>query len=176
MGAERHEWFEDPIETYWSVHGRARPHQKAFDWYEERKASEDPWCNGRIAVASIVLGLIALLLLTIPVDASHKKSHKGTRVQAIEQREPEPAKGCLKPVRVVGSQWATEGGAEESAQKAWAEAVRFSHGEAYMDLSNATQYQKRCSRSSIQEVAGQSLHRCEVDAVPCRPPFSAGAP
>lgn len=136
----------------------------------------NPWVNGRLAFAALAWGLIIMLLLSIPAGASNLgNKHPGTKVKAIEQREPEPKKACLPPVRVVGSQWATESGAEESAQKAWAEATRFNHGEAYMDLTNAVGYQKRCARSSIGEVVGQTLTRCEVDAAPCRPPFTSGA-
>lgn len=83
--------------------------------------------------------------------------------------KPSGAMHCLKRVTVVGSQWATEAGAEESAQKAWMEAVRWSHGEMSMDMKNAEGYARRCSRSSIGEVVGQTFHRCEVTATPCRP-------
>jgi hypothetical protein len=136
----------------------------------------NPWNDGQYALAAMVGGLIIMLFLSLTVahaSGTSKKKHPGTKVQAIEQREPEPKKNCLTPVRVVGSQWATEAGAEESAQKAWAEAVRFNFGEAYMDLTNAIAYSSRCGRSSIGEVVGQTLIRCEVDAAPCRPPFTA---
>jgi hypothetical protein len=33
---------------------------------------------------------------------------------------------------------------------------------------------KRCSRSSIGSVLGETLHRCEVEARPCRPFFEDG--
>jgi hypothetical protein len=130
--------------------------------------AEDPWCNGRIALASIVLGLVLMLVLSFPVHASGAaKSHKGTKVQAIEHRI-EPRK-CLDAVRVVGSQDLREDAAEESARKAWAEIVRWDSGEAFMNIDNATGYQKRCSRSSIGEALGQVLNRCEIIAKPCRP-------
>jgi hypothetical protein len=75
---------------------------------------------------------------------------------------------CLERVTVVGSQWAGESGAEESAQKAFMEQVRWNDGESFMDIKNAEGYAKRCARSSIGEVAGATLHRCEVSALPCR--------
>jgi len=81
---------------------------------------------------------------------------------------------CLDRVTVVGSQWATEAGAEESAQKSWMESTRWAHGESAMDLANAQGYAKRCSRSSIGEVVGQTFHRCEVSARPCRPVMERG--
>lgn len=82
---------------------------------------------------------------------------------------------CLAPVRVVGSQDIREGAAEDSAKRAWAEYVRWTHGEAFQDFANATDYQKRCSRSSIGEALGQYFHRCEITANPCRPGMTEGA-
>jgi hypothetical protein len=162
--------FIDPLEKW---------EKELAELYPSPSPKDDPWVNGRYAFSAIVWGLIIMLVFSLQVGAAEAsgtgKKHSGTRVKAIEQREPEPKKGCLAPVRVVGSQWATEAGAEESAQKAWAEAVRFNAGEAYMDLNNAVGYQKRCGRSSIGEMVGQTLTRCEVDAAPCRPPFTAGA-
>ena len=76
---------------------------------------------------------------------------------------------CIAPVRVVGSQDIREDAAEESAKKAWSEQVRWASGEAYMDMQNASDYQKRCSRSSIGEALGAVLNRCEIIATPCRP-------
>lgn len=173
-----HDWTqsdEDRQSAYWATHKSYQYPHGGID-ISPRPVEDNPWVNGRLAWASLVWGLIIMLLLSIPAGASGTgKKHPGTKVKAIEQREPEPKKGCLAPVRVVGSQWATEAGAEESAQKAWAEAVRFNAGEAYMDLNNAVGYQKRCGRSSIGEMVGQTLTRCEVDAAPCRPPFTSGA-
>jgi hypothetical protein len=83
---------------------------------------------------------------------------------------------CLAPVRVVGSQDIREAAAEESAKKAWAEIVRWSHGESFQDFANARDYQKRCSRSSIGEAMGQFFLRCEITASPCRPGMVRGAP
>lgn len=91
-----------------------------------------------------------------------------TRVLAAEYRTEDVTR-CLSPVRVVGSQWATQDGAEESARKSWSEEVRFSSGESFMDLNTAQNYRRRCTRSSIGEIAGQTLHRCEIEATPCRP-------
>lgn len=81
---------------------------------------------------------------------------------------------CIAPVRVVGSQDIREGAAEESAKKGWAEAVRWAAGESYQDITNAQDYQKRCSRSSIGEALGQYFHRCEIIATPCRPGMVKG--
>ena len=81
---------------------------------------------------------------------------------------------CLAPVRVVGSQDVRPDAAEASAQKAWMEAVRWMHGEAFQDFANARDYQKRCSRSSIGEALGQFFTRCEITANPCRPGMTEG--
>jgi hypothetical protein len=81
---------------------------------------------------------------------------------------------CLPPVRVVGSQDVREGAAEESAKKGWAEAVRWAHGEAFMNIENAQEYKRMCSRSSIGEALGAVLNRCEVIARPCRTGMSKG--
>jgi len=90
--------------------------------------------------------------------------------------DPEAVTRCLAPVRVVGSQDVRPDAAESSAQKAWAEYVRWTHGEAYQDFANATNYQKRCSRSSIGEALGQYFTRCEIVANPCRPGMKEGTP
>lgn len=112
---------------------------------------------------------------------AHRRKHR-PEAQPQEKQEvrlyraedkPSGAMHCLERVTVVGSQWATEAGAEESAQKAWMEAVRWSHGEMAMDVQNADGYARRCSRSSIGEVIGQTFHRCEVSAKPCSPAMGA---
>jgi hypothetical protein len=98
-----------------------------------------------------------------------KKTGYGFRSPSPPPPPSDSVTKCLPPVRVVGSQWATESGAEESARKAWAEQVRFSHGESYMALEASQALKRRCTRSSIGEIAGQTLHRCEIEAMPCRP-------
>lgn len=122
--------------------------------------------------------LLLLILVTALAHAPTKASEVPTKraksapaVKAYVERAPEPI--CAKtPVAVVGSQYLNEAGAEESAQKGWHEAVRFHHGEAFMDLARAKDYRHRCSRSSIGEALGQIMHRCEVSAIPCKPPMT----
>jgi len=87
-------------------------------------------------------------------------------------RDDSDGRQCLNRTRVVGSQWATEQGAEDSAKKAFMEDSRFRYGEQYMDIERAEDYVKRCSRSSVGELAGQVLYRCEIVARPCRPGFA----
>lgn len=96
-----------------------------------------------------------------------------TRVLAAEYRTEDVTR-CLAPVRVVGSQDVREQAAEDSAKKAWAEHVRWAHGEAFQDFQNARDFQKRCSRSSIGEAMGQYFTRCEITASPCRPGMVKG--
>lgn len=113
--------------------------------------------------------VIAFFVFVSVADASgtSKKQHPGTKVQAYVKEAPKPK--CLDPIRVVGSQDIREDAAEESAKKAWSEMVRWESGESFMDVNNAADYQKRCSRSSIGEALGQVLNRCEIIAKPCRP-------
>ena len=89
--------------------------------------------------------------------------------------DPEAVTRCLAPVRVVGSQDVRESAAEESAKKAWMERVRFESGESFQDIANSQSYAKRCVRSSIGEALGQYFHRCEVEALPCRPGMVKGS-
>jgi hypothetical protein len=105
----------------------------------------------------------------------HAKKKRAPAVMGYEKRAPQYVdKHCMFAVRVVGSQWATESGATESAEKAFMEFARFHYGEAYMDINNAIDRATRCTRSSIGEVVGQTLHRCELVAVPCRPAMAEG--
>lgn len=116
------------------------------------------------------LAVIVFVAAVLPAHASgqtKKHSHPGTKVQAYVKEAPKPK--CLEPVRVVGSQDIREDAAEDSARKGWSEMVRWESGEAFMNIDNAVDYQKRCSRSSIGEALGQVLNRCEIIAKPCRP-------
>ena len=80
---------------------------------------------------------------------------------------------CKALRRVVGEQHLTVDGAKKAANDNWAGAVRFHHGEKYIDLSNAKGITYVCSRSSVKEAGvttlGQTLSRCELEAIPCRP-------
>lgn len=156
--------------------------------------------TGLAAAYLIVMAILFLLLVAFPPPAKafddfhwgnappeHRKAvrkrHKSTRVKVWSKKDepwPDHSKpsifkdGCKHPVAVVGSQRVSESEAEESAQKAWMEEVRFSHGEVYMSIDKADAYAKLCSRSSIGEVMNQTMHRCRVIAVPCRPDLQEG--
>lgn len=81
---------------------------------------------------------------------------------------------CREMRRAVGDQHLSVDGAKKAANDAWAGTVRFHLGEKYMDLGNAKRIVYTCSRSSIKEggvtTLGQTLNRCEIEAVPCHPP------
>lgn len=76
-------------------------------------------------------------------------------------------KSCKPVVRVVGDQRPTEDGAREQADKAWMQEVRFRFGERYMLTTQAKELRYACSRSSIGELVGQTMQRCEIIAQPC---------
>jgi len=80
---------------------------------------------------------------------------------------------CRSMRKVTGDQHLTVDGAKKAANDAWSGNVRFHLGERFMDLSNAREIAYDCSRSSIKEggvtTLGQSLTRCEVEAIPCAP-------
>ena len=78
---------------------------------------------------------------------------------------------CLDKVRGLGTQWIGTEGALEAAKKDWMERVRYDHGESYVDMTNAKDFESRCGRVSIGEVAGQVTYRCEIVARPCKPPL-----
>lgn len=85
---------------------------------------------------------------------------------------------CKDVRRAVGDQHLTVEGAKKASNDAWAAAVRFHHGEVYLSLENAREITYTCSRSSIKEggvtTLGQTLTRCELEAIPCRAPRLRG--
>ncbi len=111
-----------------------------------------------------------------PRRRTYSKSADATKVMAYVQREDEAKKAndgliCVDKVRGLGTQWIGTEGAMEAAKKDWMERVRYDHGESYVDMSNAKEFEKRCGRVSIGEIAGQVTYRCEVHARPCKPPL-----
>lgn len=92
-----------------------------------------------------------------------------------EERDDGRRGVCREIRRAVGDQHLTVDGAKKAANDAWAGAVRFHHGEKFIDLANARHMVYVCSRSSIKEggtsvtTLGQQLNRCELEAVPCAP-------
>jgi len=99
-----------------------------------------------------------------------------TKVMAYAKREEDARTEddgfqCVEKVRGLGTQWIGTEGAMSAAKKDWMERVRYDHGESYVDMSNARDFESRCGRVSIGEIAGQVTYRCEVHARPCKPPL-----
>src|SRR4029077_13048562 len=109
----------------------------------------------------------------------HRKHHPRPRVMAYERRSVERAERqdedgggkCVEKVRGLGTQWIGTKGALDAAKKDWMERVRYDHGESFVDMTNAKDFESRCGRVSIGEVAGQVTYRCEIVARPCKPPM-----
>jgi len=109
--------------------------------------------------------------------AKYARRHRSspTKVMAYVKREDEIANAkdktefhCADKVRGVGTQWIGTEGALDTAKKDWMERVRYDYGESYLDMTNAKEFISRCGRTSIGEVAGQVMYRCEVMARPCK--------
>ena len=109
----------------------------------------------------------------------HRKHHPRPRVMAYERRSVERAERqdedgggkCVEKVRGLGTQWIGTKGALDAAKKDWMERVRYDHGESFVDMTNAKDFESRCGRVSIGEVAGQVTYRCEIVARPCKAPL-----
>jgi hypothetical protein len=115
--------------------------------------------------------LVGLAFLVAPTRADEYRCQgKKCRYYAAPYEVQERI--CSGKVRGVGSQWLTEDGALEKAKDDWRARVRYDLGESYLDLSNAEDFEKRCGRTSIGEVAGQTFTRCEIIARPCKGTFS----
>jgi hypothetical protein len=114
---------------------------------------------------------------TPPRAARARHSARRARVMAYERRErdahfddDDDRDGqCTKKVRGLGTQWIGTEGAMDAAKKDWMERVRYDYGESYLDLTNAKDFESRCGRVSVGEVAGQVMYRCEIVARPCKP-------
>ena len=100
------------------------------------------------------------------------REREPTRVYAYERRDDDEryrtGNECRDRRRVVGDQGLSTALAQGQADKAWQQDVRFYMGERFMDIKNAEGVRYECSRSSVGETLGQTFHRCEVSARPCR--------
>jgi hypothetical protein len=123
------------------------------------------------------LALYAGVLVALAFVASGSKSDE-YRCQGKKCRyyaapyEDRQERVCAGKVRGLGTQWVGEAGALEAAKKDWMERVRYDLGESYLDLSNAEDFVRRCGRTSVGEVAGNVMHRCEIIARPCKGGFA----
>jgi hypothetical protein len=115
--------------------------------------------------------LVGLAFLAAPSRADEYRCQgKKCRYYAAPYEEPE--KICAGKVRGLGTQWIGEAGALEAAKKDWMERTRYDLGEAFLDLSNAEDFVRRCSRVSIGEVLNNVMYRCEITARPCKGDFA----
>lgn len=98
--------------------------------------------------------------------ASHHRAHHFYREPVV--RVDHDDGHCKDKVRGLGTQWIGTKGALDAAKKDFMERVRYDFGEKFVDLANARDFESRCSRVSIGEVAGQVTYRCEITARPCK--------
>ena len=102
-----------------------------------------------------------------------RRARNRARVLAYERRDKDRSEDrdgqCASKVRGLGTQWIGTEGAMDAAKKDWMERVRYDHGESYLDLTNAKEFESRCGRVSVGVVAGQVMYRCEIVARPCKP-------
>lgn len=146
-----------------------------LDWMGSEHCRAKPLIYGQPRVR--VYGYLARPRRVRPSDED-----RYVRPQKVREDRGEyalsPAPGreaiCRASVSVVGSQGITTDAALASARKGWAEQVRFQFGEMFMDIELAQSLASRCSRSSIGELAGQTMHRCQLEARPCRSEMKAG--
>jgi hypothetical protein len=138
--------------------------------------------------------LIVALALLVPVESAQsqgiddsvwarriiRKQHRAERLERqryygrvygyIRREDAEYGDRCRDMRRVVGDQGLSVALAQGQADKSWAADVRFHLGERYMDISNAEDIKYECSRSSVGETLGQTFHRCQISARPCKAP------
>ena len=104
----------------------------------------------------------------------HKKRRRKPEVRGYSRREDaNDGISCKDVLTVIGDARPSEEMARDDAEKTFMRAARFRFGESWMSVENARDYAIRCSRASIAEVVGQVMHRCELMAKPCRPPFQS---
>ncbi len=107
----------------------------------------------------------------VNIEADKDRDHDRDRRAERDER----GWACLDKVRGLGTQWIGTEGALEAAKKDWMERVRYDHGESFIDMTNAKDFESRCGRVSIGEVVGQVTYRCEILARPCKPPMKETA-
>ena len=100
-----------------------------------------------------------------------ERQRQQARVYGYVRREEDDYRDrCRDRRRVVGDQGLSVALAQGQADKSWAADVRFHLGERYMDIANAEDIKYECSRSSVGETLGQTFHRCQISAKPCKAP------
>lgn len=118
--------------------------------------------------------ILSILIAIIGLSPAHADGRKKLRYYAAPkiERDRHDRDQCLSRVRGVGQQWIGTEGAMDAAKKDWMERVRYDFGETYLDLSHAEDFEARCGRTSVGQIAGQVMYRCEVFARPCKAELS----
>lgn len=109
-----------------------------------------------------------------PVRHYHRPHrHHRARVKTVERvvvvHKPAPIVGhtrCRPPFESVGDQAISEALAQDAAEKAWQQGMRFDMGELWADPAYAENKEWQCVKSSI---GAGIFHRCRLRAHPCRP-------
>lgn len=119
-----------------------------------------------------------------PQVKAWRKVHKpkGPPVHVVI-RLPKPEEERCKPVMdALGDEARSEAAAKLEAQKSIKQAIRFKHGERFLDLANARDgVRYKCAPSSVpalggkvEEFAGRFLPiekvRCQIFVIPCEAP------
>jgi hypothetical protein len=116
--------------------------------------------------------LVGLAFLAAPSVKADEYRCQGKKCRYYAAPYEVDERICAGKVRGLGTQWIGEAGALEAAKKDWMERVRYDLGESYLDLSHAEDFVRRCGRTSVGEVAGQVMYRCEITARPCKGDFA----
>ena len=95
------------------------------------------------------------------------------REERHEEHREERHDVCKDSLKVFGDQALTEGGAVESATKAWNQSIRAKYGEEWADPLNWNNPRGACFKSSVGELkigdkVIAELHRCVLEAEPCK--------
>lgn len=168
----------------WASHGLYRMILRTWDEYKLERARKILAVGSIIALGLIVCGPFVANAQERPGWRQYCSNWGHCRwvriyrppVYGYEHREYELSRNvdrrhCKDVRRVVGNQHLTVDGAKKAADEAWAGDVRFRYGELFMALNNARDISYTCSRSSIKEggvtTLGQTLSRCELQAIPC---------
>ena len=98
----------------------------------------------------------------------HKRHHKPKVInRTVRRSAPAASSRCLALHMAVGDQALTKAGAQDAAEKAWQQELRFDKGEMVADPQFAEEKKFWCVKSSV---SGGLFHRCRMRARPCQPP------
>jgi hypothetical protein len=107
-------------------------------------------------------------------EVNRRRRYRSEPLPTYRERRETDGGRCKAAVAVVGDQYASESGAKQEADKNWMGAVRWLHGERFLDRANARDVTYECGRSSVGSVVGQVFHRCRITARPCSPERQGG--